>query len=877
MEGVGARGGRVGGTTAGVASALEAAADSCAGSRPNEGHGPGKQTRLEEVVARAIRGTMDALEEERTDAEILVREIEESLRSLDTVGENANLWVSTPIRSCMNKLSLLDTHNLDQQQRATLNLLAACHRNLKEVWNDLRECVILEKRAGKATESMRRIMDVQEEGSYRSRAVRLCPEESEGDSGPPPSRQGLSQADSLRLSVCSDEADDLRQRSILLKAYVRLMRAPASPNLVKALKQCFADGRGCYSEFDTLAHGWLEEWTHLTTIMEAVFRAYFSIATQNPGLLLECMKVVEVHENVAADYHRACQRIEKSGVLASKEEKDAVLLHSMMPVLLEAGHASRSTPRPAAGKSPNQVHDNLVDLFVKTVSSSIKKRVVEVARQAFYEETSGDTRSLVLDALVEDLYTHHEDINVLCPERFNMAMTVCTMYSEHLASCLRDLLREIQGSRGQSGAGGAGQDISFSNADILSLITWIERFISATLKISLTKRRSFKTEQDLQSGQVSDTLNGELLSQLDIFRKLYVRRACAKLREWMQGILSKETLCLKELTPEQAEKMSTPLISAGPIDVFSAVQSELHTMLEEVSDPTLAAWSASSIAELILEHSEDFENVVEDIEYDEQRYKGGSDSLERSNSSPAVFAKSIPPFLGRLAVAEPHHQTLETNQVTVEQYCIVANSCAVYHKEASEVVRLVEAKLGVWDLSSTSSATSIVLRDAQRSVKRFENLMKSSIVRFQRSSNLSINFLVKLVLQDIDQTLLDLFGESWLAEGNRCIETCCATFHDYCIDIAEYLQPGVYTEFLRALFDRFVNYYLSGLYSCYSDGRVEANWKKPVKRDVKIATECASVLVSLGGSGLCDTSIVSKGIKDGLKTIVGELAKMIKT
>ena len=42
------------------------------------------------------------------------------------------------------------------------------------------------------------------------------------------------------------------------------------------------------------------------------------------------------------------------------------------------------------------------------------------------------------------------------------------------------------------------------------------------------------------------------------------------------------------------------------------------------------------------------------------------------------------------------------------------------------------------------------------------------------------------------------------------IKTVSATFHDYCIDFAEYLKPDVYAHFLQQLFDHLIEIYLSG-------------------------------------------------------------------
>ena len=537
---------------------------------------------------------------------------------------------------------------------------------------------------------------------------------------------------------------------------------------------------------------------------------------QSPSLLKECMKVVEVHENISEHYNWTCQQ-SSSAMRGTGDDAP----HSMMPVLLQAAHAYRE-PRTTLDGKVYQVHDNFVDLFITTLSKAIRKRVVEVAHQGFYQETTGETRNVVLDALVEDLFSHQEDINSLFPPRYHMATTVSTLYSEHFAACLRDLMQRIKSTAvlGQ-GPHASQEEVKISNAEILSLITWIERFISGTLQTSRSlsaKDREALPSEDRQStfqNPVRDTLNGELLSQLDLLRKLYVTRACAKLREWMQGICEKDKDKLKGLTVEEAMAMETPLTTPGPIDVFSAVQSELHTMLEEVSDPTLTTWSACSMAELILEHSEDYEKIAEGLHSERHQEtdhpkSAAHESLRRMNSSPAAFVKSIHPLLGGQALASTHSQrSVEENQLAMEQYCIAANNCSIYHKECSEVVRLVQAKMSVWDLSAGNFIPSS-LQSAQRSLKRFEDLMRSAILRFQRSETLAVNFLVQVVLNDVREVLEGLFEESWLEDTCRIADTVCATFHDYSLDISIYLLPDVYSNFLEALFDQLVNSYLSG-------------------------------------------------------------------
>ena len=558
------------------------------------------------------------------------------------------------------------------------------------------------------------------------------------------------------------------------------------------LKDCF-HFRSPSEEFDTLAHDWLDEWMNLTSILQAIFKNYFALATQTPSLVIECLKIVEIHENIAEHYNQESQ------------SEDQKLLHcSMMPVLLQAASVYRE-PRTLIDGKLFQVQDNLVDLCITTIRKSVEARVKDVSYQAFYKEDSCDTRNLVLDALVEDLYAHQEDINALFPRRYNMNSTVCTFYSEYFAKRLKELMSQIErGAAVQASSNQAADSapVNFSNADVLSLIKWVERFITATLKISFDNLNT--------SHQVSETLNGELLHQLDAFRRVYVQRTCAKLREWMQSILEKEKASLMEVSLEQATDRQTPLLSAAPIDVFSAVQSELHTMLEEVSDPTLAAWSACAMGEVILEHAEGYEKVVEGFDSIQgatsKHQKAKSSPLRRMNSSPAAFVKTI------------HARTASNTSISnnapgiapVEIYCIAANNCFVYHEEASEVIRLMQRKLEVWDLASPGKFVSKSLDRAKGSIKRFKDLVRSSIIRFQHSCTLAIKCLVKSILGDIRETLLGVSQDSWLREECQCMDTVCATFHDYCMDISRYLQPDVYTQFLLVLFEDFREIYLSG-------------------------------------------------------------------
>ena len=89
-------------------------------------------------------------------------------------------------------------------------------------------------------------------------------------------------------------------------------------------------------------------------------------------------------------------------------------------------------------------------------------------------------------------------------------------------------------------------------------------------------------------------------------------------------------------------------------------------------------------------------------------------------------------------------------------------------------------------------------------------MMRSSILRFQRGSTLCVSALVGLILRDVGEVLGGLFGEDWLLEGNRCVETVCATIHDYCVDTAEYLRWEIYSRFLASLFDEILHAYLTG-------------------------------------------------------------------
>ena len=761
----------------GAAEALDRAAMASSSSAPAE-------------AARSAReDVLRMLRESSSCSRDLVASLEADLVKLDAVDRNADLWVSQPIRRCMAKLEDLDTHNLDHKHRELLTDLACCQRNLRCVSNDVKEFVVMERRVKRCGQALRGIVDGLDSGRGRA-----------------PERGGHSRSSSssdLSVSVCSDAADDVNRRRVLFGAYLKLMRPPASPRLVRALRDSLGRRGGPirYEEFDTVAHAWLEEWRHLTSILEAVFRSYLSVAQRSPLLLVECLKIVEVHENVAEGHHRTLRDLEAREVPASLEERDLSLVRTMMPVLEEAAEADRE--RGSADGA--EVHENLTILLVRCVSDSVRSRVRDVANQAFYAETTAESRSLVLDALVEDLWAHHDEVNALFPGRYNMATTIPTFYSEHLASCLRDLAAKIA----------EGNQVGFSNADVLGLISWIERFVSGMLGTS-------STGGDAQ--RVGETLNGELLSQLGSFREIYVARSAAKLREWMRGILAKDTEALRSMTPERAESGPLPLLSAGPIDVFSAIQSELHTTLEEVSDPALAALSACSMADLILEHAEGYEAAVEATAEAGETSGGASNEakgliLTRSSSSPAAFAKAVRPILSGTGVPESIKSgrwdpgPRPATSASVEQLCLAANSCSVYHSEASEVVRLVEDKIGFWDLAASASGSLLIsasLGEARAGLGRFEKLMRSSILRFQRGSTLCVSALVGLILRDVGEVLGGLFGEDWLLEGNRCVETVCATIHDYCVDTAEYLRWEIYSRFLASLFDEILHAYLTG-------------------------------------------------------------------
>ena len=229
--------------------------------------------------------------------------------------------------------------------------------------------------------------------------------------------------------------------------------------------------------------------------------------------------------------------------MLEREEMGEAALHSMFPVLLEAASASMEI---SSEISRPRVQENLVDLLIKSISCGVKKRVRDVSQQAFYEEATEEARKVVLGALLEDLYCHRDEINFLFPKRYNMPMTITFFYSEHLAFCLRDLMERIQGT--------GGAQANFSNADVLSLVTWVEKFASETFRLSMELSVAEGESLEATGGaqEVKDTINGELLSQLDGFRKLYVTRSCAKLKQWMMATLEKEASFLTEMTVEVA-------------------------------------------------------------------------------------------------------------------------------------------------------------------------------------------------------------------------------------------------------------------------------------------------------------------------------------
>jgi hypothetical protein len=483
-----------------------------------------------------------------------------------------------------------------------------------------------------------------------------------------------------------------------------------------------------------------------------------------------------------------------------------------------------------------QVQDNLVDLLVRSLSNAVSKRVNEVAQQAFYREESCETRNLVLDALVEDIYRHHEEINPLFPERYKKVFPL--FYSQSFANCLKDLTSKLEplkslvdGSSSNYGDSNflpqqqqqPGISINFSNADILSLVTWVERFVTATLKLF----SSCNTEDASENEQVRETLHGDLLFQLDVLRKAYVQRASLKLKEWMRSILAKEESSLQAISAEQAActtEQSLPLLSSAPIDVFSAVQSELHTTLEDILDPTLAAWSACAMAGAISQHADDYKSMVAsfagvgDHPKPQEKKKKATAHIRRHHSSPAAFIKTLKSQPPRFVVARTtstnsvHSHASEAGEIPIERYCIIANSCSVYHQEASEVVRLVQKKFELWQVPSQRSEAVLVLtsKTSDESMSKFEELMQISILRFQKACTLSLQCLVEAIFGDLEEVLLELFSDAWVLDQCQCIETVCATFHDYCTDINEYLKPDVYSQFLSQLFESLVDKYTSG-------------------------------------------------------------------
>ena len=216
-----------------------------------------------EAAERAREETTEALERESAEAHRLVSDFEVELKKVDNLTKDADLWLSRPIKRCMAKLSELDTHNLNREQKDVLNLLVSCHRNLRMISTDIKALARFQRRTAKARACLERVLSAGE-GATISRTNH--------------SREA-SRAESLTLSICSEAADQVQGRHSILCAYMKLMRPPASERIVGALRDSFATRSPPFEEFDSLAHAWLEEWMHLTTILQAVFQVGRRTAT----------------------------------------------------------------------------------------------------------------------------------------------------------------------------------------------------------------------------------------------------------------------------------------------------------------------------------------------------------------------------------------------------------------------------------------------------------------------------------------------------------------------------------------------------------------------------------------------------------------------
>jgi hypothetical protein len=295
-----------------------------------------------EVVRRHRERLSREYAEERDAALALTRMYAEELARISKLDEEADFWLKRPIQKCLMKLDGLDTHKLDEHQKQVLNLLVSCHRNYKSVLEDLREYLALCQRIDKANSCLQKMMSVEDidilhviqqraaESPQAREEERTTAADASGKTRTSTtSGRSIDANQSLVMSVCSTAMDEVKRERSLLRAYKLLMKSPKSAALLHALEACFldqhqsqsqsssaAEGAGAssggfsysqqpYEEFDMAGHNWLEAWIRLTNVLQAISSNYLVLSRDSPAIVLECVKVIEIHENVARNVAEA--------------------------------------------------------------------------------------------------------------------------------------------------------------------------------------------------------------------------------------------------------------------------------------------------------------------------------------------------------------------------------------------------------------------------------------------------------------------------------------------------------------------------------------------------------------------------------------------
>ncbi len=200
--------------------------------------------------------------------------------------------------------------------------------------------------------------------------------------------------------------------------------------------------------------------------------------------------------------------------------------------------------------------------------------------------------------------------------------------------------------------------------------------------------------------------------------------------------------------------------------------------------------------------------------------------LRRHKSSPAAFEKAIQAIHRRAASITSIHSDVAEPSALLEQYCVAANSCAVYEKESRHWIRLVESKLGAWQREKRRKHfTSSCLREAGKSIERFKSLVGAAVLRFEGTRGTALECLATLIIEDTEEVMSrHLFREAWLRAECQCVATVCATFTDYCSDMAKFLARGVYEQFLQTLFDSFADIYATGKRRSGGQAKERVTW-----------------------------------------------------